>query len=87
MATFAYIKRGEFDDTLEIARLLLHDSHDLIHKAVGGWVREAGKQDRKKLFAFLDRHAATMPRVTLRFAIEHLDAAQREHYLGLKKAG
>ena len=87
VSTAYFIRQGQVDDTFAIAEVLLHDEHDLIHKAVGGWVREAGKQDRKKLFAFLDRHAATMPRVTLRYAIEHLDAAQREHYLGLKKVG
>jgi hypothetical protein len=47
-------------------------------------VREAGKRDRQKLLGFLDHHAATMPRVTLRYAIEHLDRKLRDHYLGLK---
>ena len=56
-----------------------------MQKAVGSWVREAGKRDPQRLLKFLDRHApAAMPRITLRYAIEKLTKAQREHYLGLK---
>lgn len=58
-----------------------------MQKAVGGWVREAGKRDPLRLANFLDRHAATMPRTALRYAIEHLDAATRHHYLHLGRAG
>ena len=65
--------------------MLVDDEDDLIHKAVGGWVREAGKRDRDGLLKFLDRFAATMPRTALRYAVEHLDKAQREHYMALKK--
>jgi len=66
---------------------LVDDRHDLVQKAVGGWVREAGKKDPQKLISFLDQHAATMPRTTLRYAIEQLDKKQRDHYMKLKKAG
>jgi 3-methyladenine DNA glycosylase AlkD len=66
--------------------LLLKDEHDLIHKATGGWLREAGKKDSRKLFSFLDKYAATMPRTALRYAIEHLDKKKREYYLGMKKS-
>jgi 3-methyladenine DNA glycosylase AlkD len=52
---------------------LINDGHDLIHKATGVWLREAGKKDRQKLFNFLDKYAATMPRTALRYAIKHLD--------------
>jgi len=55
-----------------------------VQKAVGGWVREAGKQDPDRLRQYLDNFAATMPRTALRYAIEHLDADERKHYLGLK---
>jgi hypothetical protein len=58
----------------------------LIHKATGGWLREAGKKDPKRLLSFLNEYAGTMPRTTLRYAIERLDKKQRLHYLSLKKS-
>lgn len=85
VATAYFIRQGDLSDTFGLAEVLLHDSHDLIHKAVGGWVREAGKKDRSKLLGFLDQHAAIMPRTMLRYATEHLDKEQRSHYLSLKK--
>ena len=84
VATYYFIRQGDVDDTFAIAELLVHDSHDLVQKAVGGWVREAGKSAPEKLRRFLDTYAATMPRTVLRYAIEHLDQAQREQYLGVK---
>ena len=84
VSTYYFIKHGQVDDTFQIAELLVDDSEDLIHKAVGGWLREAGKKDRKRLLRFLDQHAASMPRTMLRYAIEHLDKKQREHYLEVK---
>lgn len=82
IATFAYIMQGEADDALMIAEILLHDSHDLIQKAVGWMLREIGKRvSRDTLLQFLDAHAATMPRTTLRYAIEHLSPEQRAHYM------
>jgi 3-methyladenine DNA glycosylase AlkD len=84
-ATYYFIRQGDVDDTFKIAERLAHDPHDLVQKAVGGWVREAGKKNLPKLLSFLDNHAATMPRTMLRYAIEHLDKAQREHYLTMKK--
>jgi 3-methyladenine DNA glycosylase AlkD len=86
VSTAFFLRQGDLDDTFRIAELLLHDEHDLIHKAVGGWLREAGKRDRPRLLRFLDEHAATMPRTALRYAIEHLDKDQRAHYLGLRQA-
>jgi 3-methyladenine DNA glycosylase AlkD len=87
VSTFYFIRKGEIDDTFKIVEMLLNDKEDLIHKAAGGWLREAGKKDRAKLLRFLDQHAATMPRTFLRYAIEHLNKKQREHYLRMKKAG
>ena len=84
-ATYYFIRQGDLDDTFKIAELLVNDPHDLVQKAVGGWVREAGKKDSQKLLRFLDKYAATMPRTILRYAIEHLDQAQREHYLSMKR--
>jgi 3-methyladenine DNA glycosylase AlkD len=86
VATSYFIRQGDVADTFEIAELLLDDDHDLIHKATGGWLREAGKYDRQRLLSFLDKHATTMPRTMLRYAIEHLDKEQRDHYLNMKKA-
>jgi 3-methyladenine DNA glycosylase AlkD len=86
VSTAYFIRQGELDDTFKIAEILLNDNQDLIHKATGGWIREAGKKDRTRLLRFLDKYASTMPRTTLRYAIEHLDKKQRDYYLGLKKA-
>lgn len=79
-ATGYFIRQGELDDIYNLAELLIDDKEDLIHKAVGGWLREAGKKDRPRLIAFLDAHAAEMPRTMLRYSIEHLDPDVREHY-------
>ena len=82
VATLPFIRRNDFGDTLAIARLLLADKHDLIHKACGWMLREVGKRDENVLREFLDEHAATMPRTMLRYAIERLPDRQR--YLSLK---
>jgi 3-methyladenine DNA glycosylase AlkD len=86
VATYYFIRHGDLDDTFNIAEILVNDEEDLVQKAVGGWLREAGKKDKPRLSAFLDKHAARMPRTALRYAIEHFDKDERDHYLGLKKA-
>ncbi len=86
VATYYFIRHDDTADTFRIAELLVDDDEDLIHKAVGGWVREAGKRDPDGLLDFLNRFAATMPRTALRYAVEHLDQAQRAHYMGLRAA-
>ena len=73
VATYYFIRKGDTAKTFSMAEVLVDDDHDLIQKAVGGWVREAGKRDPDGLRDFLDRFAATMPRTTLRYAVEHLD--------------
>lgn len=85
-ATLAFVREGDLDDTFALAEILIDDKEDLISKVVGGLLREAGKHDRGRLLAFLDEHAATAPRVALRYAIEHLDKATRARYLAMKKA-
>jgi hypothetical protein len=84
VATYFFIRQGDLDDTFAIGDLLADDPEDLVQKAVGGWVREAGKRDPGRLLEFLDRHASTMPRTTLRYAIEHLDPETRRHYMQLR---
>jgi hypothetical protein len=84
VSTWFFIRRDDLDDTFGIAEALANDPHDLVQKAVGGWMREAGKRDEQRLRSYLDRHAATMPRTTLRYAIEQLPSDIRDHYLRLK---
>lgn len=86
VATAYFIKQGDVADTFKIAEMLINDKEDLIHKAAGGWIRHAGSTKyRAQLLAFLDKHAATMPRTMLRYAIEHLNDTQKKHYMDLKK--
>jgi hypothetical protein len=87
LATFAFIRRGELDDTYRIAEALIDDPEDTIHKAVGWMLREAGKRDTARQATFLEAHAARMPRVMLRYAIEKLDKPTRARYLAMKGAG
>lgn len=86
LATLFFIRSGDLDDTFRIGAVLVNDDHDLVRKAVGGALREAGTKDRGRLLAFLDEHAATMSRVALRYAIEHLEPGDRARYLDLKRA-
>ena len=84
VSTLFSISKGDVEDAFKLAELMLHDKEDLIHKANGWALRFAGDNDRKQLLKFLDKHAADMPRVTLRYALEKFDKKQREHYLKLK---
>jgi 3-methyladenine DNA glycosylase AlkD len=85
-ATLTLVRKGDVDDTFALAEILVSDEHDMVHTVVGGMLREAGKHDRDQLLDFLDRHAATAPRVLLRYAIEHLEPERRAHYLALGRA-
>jgi 3-methyladenine DNA glycosylase AlkD len=87
VSTLFFIGKGDVEDAFQLAEILLHDKEDLIHKANGWALRFAGDKDRKGLLEFLDKHASTMPRVTLRYATEHFDKKLREKYLKMKKAG
>src|SRR6266545_3436302 len=80
-----YLRDGDPTTTLKLAEMLVDDTRDLIQKAVGWQLREVGKYcGNKFLLSFLDKHTATMPRTALRYAIEHLSAEQRAHYMQLK---
>ena len=84
LATQAFIRAGDFTDTLRLSALFLTHPHDLMHKACGWMLREVGKRDMKPLLAFLDQHAAKMPRTLLRYAIEKLPEKTRRSYLAIK---
>jgi 3-methyladenine DNA glycosylase AlkD len=87
VSTLFFIGKGDVDDALKLAEIMLYDKEDLIHKANGWALRFAGDKDRKRLLKFLDKHAAAMPRVTLRNATEKFDKKQREYYLKSKAQG
>jgi 3-methyladenine DNA glycosylase AlkD len=84
IATLHFIRLNDLTDTLRISRLLLTDREDLIHKAAGWMLREAGKRDTSALEAFLERHASSMPRTMLRYAIEKYPPAERRFWLKQK---
>lgn len=83
LATFEFIRHHQFADAIKIAKILLNDRHDLIHKAVGWMLREIGKRNEKILRKFLDKHATKTPRTMLRYSIEKLPEKDRRMYLEL----
>lgn len=85
VSTHAFIRRNDLDDTFKIAEILLYDPDELVNKAVGSWVREAGKKAPKRLLDFLDKYIKTMPTTTFSYAIEKLDADTKKHYKELRK--
>ena len=81
VSTMTFVRHGQVDDTFAIADILLHHRHDLIQKATGWLLREAGKRDFDRLCAFLDHRHRVMPRTMLRYAIEKFPEELRRHYL------
>jgi 3-methyladenine DNA glycosylase AlkD len=87
IATFAFIKKGDYKHTLDLAKILLQDKQDLIQKAVGWMLREVGKRcSMLVLEEFLEQHAPTMPRTTLRYSIEHMPDGKRKYFMQAKKS-
>lgn len=84
VSTWALIRKNQLDLTYELAEVLLPDTHDLIHKAVGWMLRTAGDKDQDRLREFLTMHIGLIPRTALRYAIEHFDAEERQHFLKLR---
>ena len=81
LATFTFIKKGSFNDTIEIAKILLSDKHDLIQKAVGWMLREVGKRDMETEEEFLKEYYKVMPRTMLRYAVEKFPEDKRKFYM------
>ncbi len=81
LATFPFIRNHDFEDLLALSEKLLHHKHDLMHKAVGWLLREAGKKDKTVLIGFLDRYYKEMPRTMLRYSIEKLTSEERAYYM------
>ncbi|MFA7216846.1 MAG: DNA alkylation repair protein [Candidatus Paceibacterota bacterium] len=81
VSTYYFIKRGDFKDIIKLSEILLKDKHDLIQKAVGWMLREAGKRDQKVLLSFLDKNHKEMPRTMLRYSLEKLSTKQKNFYM------
>ncbi len=81
MSTYCFIKNGEFNDTLKLSKILINDSEDLIHKAVGWMLREIGNRDQKAEEKYLKQHYKNMPRTMLRYSIEKFSKERRLEYL------
>lgn len=86
VTTLFFIGRNDLDDAFKLAEIMLYDKEDLIHKTNGWALRFAGDKDRKRLLKFLDKYAAMMPRVTLRYTLEKMDNKTKEYYMVLGKS-
>lgn len=81
VSTYAFIRRGDLKDIFSLSEKLIDHKHDLMHKATGWMLREAGKKDLNALRSFLDKYHKQMPRTMLRYAIEKMDKEERTHYM------
>ena len=77
VSTYAFIRKGQLEDTYALSDLMMHHPHDLMHKAIGWMLREAGKRDANRLYNYVMNHRADMPRTMLRYAIEKFSPAER----------
>ena len=85
VSTAWFVRRGELDDTFKISELLLKDDHEYVQKAIGTWMRHAGKKDQEKLMNFLETHAAVMERQTLTTTMEKLDKKKKKYFRNKRK--
>lgn len=81
VSTLAFIRKNDFGPVKEFAEFFLTHKHDLMHKAAGWMLREAGKKNERVLIEFLDEHYQKMPRTMLRYALERLSPAKKAHYM------
>ena len=77
VSTYAFIRKGQLEDTYALSDLMMQHSHDLMHKAIGWMLREAGKRDSERLYDYVMSHQADMPRTMLRYAIEKFSPKER----------
>ena len=77
VSTYAFIRKGQLEDTYALSELMMHHPHDLMHKAIGWMLREAGKRDSDRLYDYIISHRADMPRTMLRYAIEKFSPIER----------
>ncbi len=84
IATAAFIRHSQLDDTFKLAQEFINHKHDLMHKATGWMLREAGKKDKKRLEDFLEKYASKMPRTMLRYSIEKFTDRERKYYMTMK---
>jgi 3-methyladenine DNA glycosylase AlkD len=84
VSTYYFIKQNDLDDTFKIAKLLLNDKQDLMHKATGWMLREAGKKDKERLVVFIENNYYNIPRTALRYAIERFEENKRKYFLNKK---
>lgn len=85
VSTYAFIRRGELDDTYALATRMMHHPHDLMHKAIGWMLREAGKKDVERLTLYVKQYAGQMPRTMLRYAIEKLEDGLRQEIMKIPR--
>ena len=81
VSTQHFIKNGKVEETFKIAEMLLYDKNEYVQKAVGTWIREAGKKNEKRLVTFLEKYTSVLPRIILRYAVEKLDEKTKKHLM------
>lgn len=77
VSTYAFIRKGQLEDTYVLSDIMMHHPHDLMHKAIGWMLREAGKRNPERLYDYVMSHRADMPRTMLRYAIEKFSPKER----------